>query len=296
MRGTGPRRAAETIEELESLDRIATPVAARVSQALAGPAKDVLSGSWLGHPLHPLLTDLPIGAWTSAVFLDVVGGRRAQAAADALVAAGVVTALPTALSGLSDWSDLGRPERRVGVVHAAANNVALALWVASLMARRRGSRSVGVALGLLAATALTAGGYLGGHLAYGKGAGVDRNAFDELPDEWTPLAGAADLPEGQPVLAHAGATDVMLVRRGGTVLALADRCAHLGGPLHKGTVEEDMVTCPWHGSTFRLDDGSVVHGPASAPQPSLEVRSVGGKVEVRRRRSPAPAESGQLTG
>jgi nitrite reductase/ring-hydroxylating ferredoxin subunit/uncharacterized membrane protein len=268
---------------MEALDRIATPVASRVSNALAGPAKDILSGSWLGHPLHPLLTDLPIGAWTSALILDLVGGRRARGAADTLVAAGIATALPTALSGLSDWSDLGQRERRVGVVHAASIDVALGLWVGSLAARRRGSRPMGVALGLLGATVLSVGGYLGGHLAFGRGAGVDRNAFDELPEEWTPLADLSELPEGEPVLAHAGQTDVVLVRRGEDVQALADRCAHLGGPLHEGAVDGDTITCPWHASTFCLGDGTVVHGPASAPQPSFEVRTAGGKVEVRRR-------------
>lgn len=285
MPRTDLRRGAETLEELEALDGVIAAVAGRVSGMLAGPAKDALSGAWLGHPLHPLLTDVPIGAWASAVFLDLAGGRRARPAADALAAAGIAAALPTALSGLSDWSDLGRREQRVGLVHAAANYVALGLWTASLAARRRGRRTRGVALGLLGAGALTVGGYLGGHLAYGRAAGVDRNALADLPEDWTPLADVAELPDGQPVLAHAGATPLLLVRRGETVHALADRCSHLGGPLHEGNLEGDTVTCPWHGSTFCLDDGRVVHGPASAPQPSLEVRTTGGKVEVRRRPS-----------
>jgi nitrite reductase/ring-hydroxylating ferredoxin subunit/uncharacterized membrane protein len=279
-----PRRAPEMLEDAEALDGVISPIAARVSRLLAGPPKDALSGAWLGHPVHPLLTDLPIGAWTSAVFLDLAGGRRAQPAADALVAAGIAAALPTALSGVSDWSDLNRREQRVGLVHAAANDVAVLLWAASLAARRRGKRTGGVALGLLGAAALAVGGYLGGHLAYRRAAGVDRNAFTDLPEEWTPLADAAELPDGEPFLAHAGATPLLLVRRGEMVYALADRCSHLGGPLHEGTLEGDMVTCPWHASTFCLDDGRVVHGPASAPQPCLEVRTAGGKVEVRRRR------------
>jgi nitrite reductase/ring-hydroxylating ferredoxin subunit/uncharacterized membrane protein len=278
------RRVPEMLEDAEVLDGVISPIAGRVSGLLAGPAKDALSGSWLGHPLHPLLTDLPIGAWTSAVLLDVAGGRRARPAADALVAAGIVAALPTAVSGLSDWSDLGRRAQRVGLVHAAVNNMALTLWTASLVARRRGKRSAGVALGLLGAAALSVGGYLGGHLSYRRAAGVDRNAFADLPEEWTPLADAAELRDGEPVLAHAGATPLLLVRRGETVHALADGCSHLGGPLHEGHLEGDTVTCPWHGSTFCLGDGRVVHGPASAPQPTLEVRTTGGKIEVRRPR------------
>lgn len=277
-------RATDLLEDAEVLDGVISPIAGRVSKMLAGSAKDVLSGGWLGHPVHPLLTDLPIGAWTSALFLDLAGGRRARPAADALVAAGVAAALPTALSGLSDWSDLGRREQRVGLVHAAVNDLALTLWTASLIARRRGKRGGGVALGLLGATALAVGGYLGGHLAYRRAAGVDRNAHADLPEEWSPLADAAELPEGQLVLSHAGDTPLLLVRRGDTVQALADRCSHLGGPLHEGSLEGDTVTCPWHGSTFCLDDGRVVHGPASAPQPTLEVRTTGGKLEVRHRR------------
>jgi uncharacterized membrane protein len=166
------RQAVERLEEQDFLDRLADPIAEFASRKLRGPAKEVLSGAWLGHPLHPLLTDLPIGAWTSATVLDVLGGRRARPAADFLVAAGIASALPTALSGVSDWSDLDTRQRRVGLVHALAVDTALSLYVASLVARRRGHRVRGTVLSLLGATAMSAGGYLGGHLVYGMGAGV----------------------------------------------------------------------------------------------------------------------------
>jgi nitrite reductase/ring-hydroxylating ferredoxin subunit/uncharacterized membrane protein len=278
-----PRKVAETLEETEGLDRLADPVASRVSSALQGPAKDLLSGSWLGHPIHPLLVALPIGAWTSASLLDLVGGRRGRGAADTLVAAGIVSALPTALTGLNDWSDLEQRQRRVGLVHASANSAALTLYVASLLARRRGRRLTGGVLALMGAAAMSAGGYLGGHLAYRLGAGMNRNAFEELPEEWTPVADLAELPDGEPSLRSAGSLDILMVRRGERVDALLDRCNHLGGPLHEGRIEGDTVVCPWHASTFRLADGEVVHGPASAPQPTFEVRAAAGKVEVRRR-------------
>src|SRR5204862_5824540 len=135
--------------------------------------KDFLSGSWLGHPLHPLLTDLPIGAWTSAMVLDLAGGRRGQPAADLLIAAGIAAAIPTAASGFSDWSDLGPRDQRVGIVHAATNLVGVACYTASLSARRKGRRPAAIALSFAGAATLTAGGYLGGHLAYRRGVGVD---------------------------------------------------------------------------------------------------------------------------
>jgi uncharacterized membrane protein len=191
-----PRRIAEALEEQSSLDRLADPIAGFASRRLAGRPKEILSGAWLGHPLHPLLTDLPIGAWTSATLLDLFGGRRARPAADALVGVGIATALPTAISGVSDWSDLEPRQRRVGLVHAAANDLALGFYLASFVARRRGRRVRGTLLGLLGAAAMSAGGYLGGHLVYELGAGVDRSAFQDTPDEESPVVDLS-VPERQ---------------------------------------------------------------------------------------------------
>src|SRR6188768_1259926 len=137
----------ERIDRTTALDRIATPLASAVSELFRrSKLKDAFSGSWLGHPVHPLLTDLPIGSWTSAMLLDFVGGRRAQPAADVLVGVGIASAVPTAVTGLSDWSDLGDEDRRIGLVHATANSVALACYVASLVERRRGRRTAGIIL------------------------------------------------------------------------------------------------------------------------------------------------------
>lgn len=194
-------------------------------------------------------------------------------AAGALVAAGIATALPTALTGLADWSGLGRRARRVGLVHAAANNLGLALYVASLIARRRGWRARGTLLGLLGATAMTAGGYLGGHLAYRLGAGVNRNAFEAPPDDWTPVAELTALPPAEPVAVAGGSIEVLLVRDGERVRGPWLTDAATWGVL----CTRDTIVCPWHGSAFRLGDGAVVHGPASAPQPALEVPDRRGK-------------------
>jgi uncharacterized membrane protein len=235
-------RVVGGIERLAELDRVAEPVAAKVSGLLGRSGlKDVLSGSRFGHPLHPALTDLPIGSWTSATLLDLVGGRRAQPAADVLVAVGIACAVPTAATGLSDWSDLAGEDRRVGVVHATANSVALALYLTSLIARRRGRRASGVLLGIAGATAATVGGFLGGHLVYRRGAGVDHTTFDAGPEEWTTVDDAVPPDEGKMSVVSVGAVDVMVTRRTGRLCGLADRCSHQGGPLHEGELVDGRV-------------------------------------------------------
>src|SRR6478735_447401 len=275
----------DRIEHTTALDRFATPLASAVSDLFGRSGlKDVLSGSWFGHPLHPLLTDLPIGSWTSAMVLDFVGGRRAEPAADALVAVGIATAVPTAVTGLSDWSDLGDADRRIGLVHATANSIAVACYVASLVARRRGRRPAGVILGVAGATAATAGGFLGGHLVYRRGAGIDHTTFDAGPTEWVTVDDAAAPAEREMVAVTAGDVEVMVIRRQGSLCGLADRCSHQGGPLHEGELVDGRVRCPWHASEFVLADGSVAHGPASAPQPVYDARDDDGILQVRRMR------------
>lgn len=275
---------AERVEGLTSLDRVAGPLADRVSGLFQrARLKDLLSGSWFGHPLHPLLTDLPIGSWTSAFLLDLFGGRRARPAADLLVAVGVVTAIPTAATGLSDWSDLGQEDRRTGLVHATANTVALALYIGSLVARARDRRGAGVMLGLAGATMATAGGFLGGHLVYRRGAGVDHTTFEAGADEWAAIEDVVLPGDGEMTMATVAGVDVMVSRQEATLCGLSDRCSHQGGPLHEGTLVDGRVRCPWHASEFQIADGSVVHGPATADQPVYDLRTVDGVTQVRRR-------------
>ncbi len=275
----------DRIEKADGLDSVARPLSKAVAKLFPhGPVKDALSGTWLGHPLHPLLTDVAIGSWTSAFLLDVFGGEATEAAADSLVGAGVVSALPTAISGLSDWSDMLGAERRMGLVHATANVLAVTCYGLSWVARRKGDRSRGVALGLLGASIATVGGFLGGHLSYRQGVNVDRNAWTEGPESWVDVAAESDLAEGQPVAAEADGVRVCLVKMGNAVHAIADVCGHAGGPLHEGELDgEGRITCPWHGSTFQMQDGAVVHGPATGPQPDYEARVEEGRVSVRRR-------------
>jgi nitrite reductase/ring-hydroxylating ferredoxin subunit len=272
-----------------ALDRVGKPlevVAARLIPP--GPVKDALSGTWLGHPLHPVLTDIAIGSFTSASLLDLVAGRRGRPSADALVTMGVAAALPTAASGVSDWSDTYGPDKRVGVAHAASNVAGVALYTASLLARLRGRRGTATALGLMGMGAMTFGAYLGGHLSFARGIGVNNAFWQHPPEEWTPVLDESDLADDTPVNVEAnGATVLLYRRRGGELFALGSRCSHAGGPLHEGDIDADRacVTCPWHQSVFRLDDGSVVHGPASVPMPVYDVRVEGGKIEVRGRQA-----------
>lgn len=282
-----PRNLGERLEATTALDRVARPAHRAVTTVLPhGPVKDALHGVWLGHPLHPLLTDLPIGFWTGAFVLDAVGGRRARPAADALVGVGVAAAFPTAAAGLADWSELDEPEQRAGVVHAVANAAATALYALSFLARRRGWRGRGVLLGLAGATAATAGGFLGAHLTYRRGAGVNRAATAPAAAEWTEAHVEGTLTGEKPTLAHLDGAPLAAVDGDGGPTALFARCSHLGGPLHEGELVDGCVRCPWHGSTFRLADGTVVRGPATATQPAYELRRRGERVEARRRPPP----------
>jgi nitrite reductase/ring-hydroxylating ferredoxin subunit/uncharacterized membrane protein len=280
---TSPLRALpEAIDGLKPLDKLANPVSNAVASILKpGVLKDVLSGTWLGHPVHPMLTDVVIGSWTSSMILDLIGGERSRPASDALVGVGIVSAIPTAASGLSDWSDTWGETRRVGLIHGVGNVAALIAYVGSYLARRRGARGLGVALGFVGGGIASATAYLGGHLVYGRGVGVDAAVFEHVPRRWTAVAEESEVQEGTPKLARVRDTEVVLVRDGGAIRALAERCTHRGGPMHRGEVEGGTITCPWHGSVFTLVDGSVVRGPATAPQPCYETRVRDGKVEVR---------------
>ena len=282
----GLHELVSRIGENHALDTVTGPVS-RVAKKLvpAGPVKDVLSGTPFGHPLHPPLTDVPIGCFTAATALDLLGGSRFEDAVDTLLALGIGATVPTATAGLSDWSDTYGPDMRIGLVHAGANVAALGLFAASLAARRAGNRGVGRVLGLAGFTTLTAGGYLGGHLGYSRGVGVNNAFYQHEPEDWTAVMDAGDLPEGSPVKAQDGDATVLLYRSAGRIYAIGSRCSHAGGPLEEGKIDDAnlCVECPWHGSVFQLEDGSVVHGPASVPQTAYDARQQDGRIEVRRR-------------
>lgn len=276
----------DRVEGATVLDGPAKSVGRRVRGVLSpGALRDALSGSWLGHPLHPLLTDVVIGTWMSANLLDLLGGRDNSAASETLIGAGIAASLPTAVTGASDWADAEPADdatRRTGVVHAAANVTALALYGASLVARRRGRWGLGAGLAAFGATAMGAGAYLGGHLSYARGVGVDQTLYDGGSGEWMPAIEAALLTEGDPERVIVDETPVMIVRSGGEVFAIHDRCAHRGCSLAVGELRGDEIECACHGSRFSLRDGALHRGPATAPQPAFEVRERAGVIELRR--------------
>jgi len=278
--------AAKRLGDVEAIDQAAGPLVRVAKKAIPpGPLKDLLSGSHLGHPLHPALTDVPIGSYTAATVLDLIGGRRSQDAVRVLLAVGIVTSLPTAAAGLADWSDTYGPDQRIGVVHAVANVAALSLFAGSLAARRGGRTGVGRVLSLAGMTTLAAGGYLGGHLTYARGVGVNNAFYQHEPEDWTAVIDAADLQAGSPTKAEVGGATILLYRASDRIYAIGSRCSHAGGPLQEGKIDDGglCVECPWHGSVFRLEDGTVVHGPASIPQAAYDVRVQDGRVEVRLR-------------
>ena len=264
------------------LDTVADRVGPIAERLGTGPFKDLLSGTWLGHPLHPVLTDVTIGAWTSAGMLDVVGGERSAHAARRLIGLGVLSAGPTALAGWSDWADTEGDDRRAGVAHALGNTAAIVAFGLSWAARRRGRRGLGVALSTVGTGIASATAYIGGHLVYSRGVGVDVTAFDRLPARPNAVMSADDLKVDTPTVVDVGGVPVFLLRRGDQVFALHNRCTHRGGPLHKGKLDGDTIECPWHGSCFRVTDGELTRGPATAPQPVYSARIVDGKVEVSR--------------
>jgi nitrite reductase/ring-hydroxylating ferredoxin subunit/uncharacterized membrane protein len=237
----------------------------------------------MGHALHPLLTDVPIGTWTSSLLLDLVGQDDA---ATTLIGAGLAAVPATVATGWNDWADTEPASagvRRSGILHAACNGGAAALMSLSYLARKRGRTGRGRLYSLAGLSLLGAGGWLGGHLSYAQGVGVDTTVFDDGPQDWTETdVEAGDLPENTPRCAVADGVGVLLVRRGDEIKALHNRCTHRGGSLADGELSDGTIACPLHGSVFSLDDGSVVQGPAAYPQPRFEARESGGRVQVRR--------------
>jgi nitrite reductase/ring-hydroxylating ferredoxin subunit/uncharacterized membrane protein len=282
------RTLIDAVEGAEGLDAPAQALGKKLRSAFGpGVVRDALSGTWLGHTLHPLLTDVVVGTWTSAVLLDVLGGDDDGAAAERLIGVGVAAAVPTALSGAMDWSDSEAVDdrvRRTGAVHAASNVTALSLYTASLAARRRGDEGRGKALALAGAAVLGFGGFLGGHLSFARGVGVNQTAFDEsgVPEDWSDAMAADDLKPGEPKSVVVGETPVMVVRHGDGLHALHDRCSHRGCSLtDMGELDGEIVTCNCHGSQFDVRDGSVQRGPAATFQPVYDVRESEGRIQVR---------------
>ena len=290
-------RVVRAIEGQAWADRLAEPIQRPVYGALERlpMLRAVLNGTWLGHPVHAAVTDLPVGAWAAGSVLDVLdlcgvdvlGGRSAaRRAADTVQAIGLAGALGSAVFGLADWSYTAGRARRIGLVHGLTNVAVAGIYGASLAARAGGRRGSGVALSGLGFLLLLFSTWLGGELTYRYGIGVNRAAFEDEPGDWAPALDDGQLREGELRRVEVGGTPVLLARRQGQVAAIGDTCTHMGCSLSEGRLEGDEVVCPCHGSRFRVTDGQVVQGPAAVAEPAYEVRVRGGRIEVRQ---PAPA-------
>ncbi|HEY9181080.1 MAG TPA: Rieske 2Fe-2S domain-containing protein, partial [Candidatus Baltobacteraceae bacterium] len=253
----------KAIQDQTVLDQIADPAQPalkRVFRRTSDPErilKNALSGTWLGHPLHPIMKDVPIGAWTMAAIFDTLAGADAgmQRAADVSIVTGIAGALASAITGLADWSDTQGRARRIGVAHAALNVTALALYASSLAARLTGRRSRGIALAYCGYGVMGLGAYLGGHLVFGEQIGVNHATQNALPTDFIDALPDRELLENQPRRVDYHGVPVVLVRQASRIHALYERCSHMAGPLAEGRIEDGSIRCPWHGSRFALEDG-----------------------------------------
>lgn len=246
---------------------------------------DLLHGTWLGHPLHPVLTDVVVGAWTLGALFDLLAWRtpstESKRAADTLTAVGVVAALPTAISGVADFSTIPQSAAGAGLTHALTIGASLGMYLLSLRARMKGQRNQGMFWSALGLALISLGAYLGGHLVFGKRVGVNRSEPLSKPEAWTPVLALADLPEHEPRAVEIEGQSVLLYRNQQEISAVSAICPHAQGPLAEGSFNGPEVQCPWHDSVFDLRDGRVVHGPSTYSLPCYEVRLRKGQVEVR---------------
>jgi nitrite reductase/ring-hydroxylating ferredoxin subunit/uncharacterized membrane protein len=261
-----------------------------VYRVLGRPGKwlqDFVNGTWLGHPVHPVLTDVVIGGATLLAIFDlatlVLGATGLETAS--LVGAGLValSAIGATLTGLTEFKDTHTGnERNVVVLHGLINIVATAAYAGSFVVRLGGAEDLGIWLALGGLVVLTLGGFIGGHVVFKYGYTVNRNAFakGQRAKEWTPIIAAAELEESTPTRVMLGSTALVVVRRGDLVHALKATCSHAGGPLDEGELVGDTIVCPWHFSAFRLADGAVRHGPATSRQVRYETRVNDLQVEV----------------
>ncbi|BCB73714.1 Rieske 2Fe-2S domain-containing protein [Phytohabitans flavus] len=274
----------DRLETANWLDRVGDPLQRGVQAVLRGRIRDVLHGVWLGHPLHPALVQLPIGAWLSTAVVDALPG--ADRTATVLTGVGTAGALPAVAAGLNDWASLSREQRRIGLVHASVNVVAVGLYTGSLIARLSGNHHLGRRLAYAGLAGSSLGAYLGGHLSYRQAAAVNQaEAFlRQIPEGWQDLCAQDALAEGKPFRASIGEVPVVVTRTDGAVTAMIGNCGHQTGPLGDGELINvdgaECLVCPWHGSTFRLSDGVVLHGPAASDQPLLRTREVGGRIQA----------------
>jgi nitrite reductase/ring-hydroxylating ferredoxin subunit/uncharacterized membrane protein len=282
----------KVVESQTWLDKLAAPLQSWLLKLYGQPGqpnrkiKSFLNGTWLGHALHPVLTDVPLGAWSSTMLLDVAWlnneDQGVAQGADISLTLGILGATGAAVTGFTDWSDLDGTDRRVGIMHGLLNSGVLVANVGSLILRLTGKRRAGVYLSTAGYALSLFSAYLGGELAYAKGIGVNHVAWEGGSDDFVAVLDAKDLVEGKLTRVDAAGIPAVLLKQGNSIYAIGATCTHLAGPLDEGTCQDGVVTCPWHGSRFRMSDGAVVNGPAVYAAPTFAVRVRNGQVELRR--------------
>jgi len=238
-----------------------------------GPIQHFLNGTWLGHPVHAVVTDVPIGAMTVSIVADVIGQ---PVVADVSMVLGVLAMVAAAVTGLADYAEVDGNARSRATVHGTLMVLALVLYLVTLGMRAGNptDRLVPIVIALVAYLILALSSAIGGDLVYLVGTHVDRHAWRGTGTKWMALdlGGLPDIPEGGPTKLRLGINDLAVVRNGDAILAVHAQCAHAGGPLAEGSVVDGQIQCPWHGSRFRLENGHVSRGPAMYDQPAYEVR------------------------
>ena len=280
------------IASMPWLDKISDPLQKWITKLYGQPqqpsyrVKDWLNGVWLGHPLHPVLVTVPLGAWTSTMLLDLIWladqDEGVARGADITMWLGLAGAASSAVTGATNWVDTDGPERRTGMLHALLNSGATVLNLTSAFLRLTGQRSTAIKFSATAYAISLYSAYLGGELSYSNAIGVNHVAWEGGSDDFVPVMDEKNLVEGKLTRVDVAGIPAVLVRDGATIYAIAATCSHLGGPLDEGTYADGVVTCPWHGSGFRLCDGNVANSPAVYAQPTFAVRVRNGKIELRR--------------
>ena len=289
------REIINKIADQKWIEDSGEPLQKAVRGAFVGDAgrevKNFLHGTWLGHPLHPVLTDIPVGAWTAALALDALEGmsgrKECGSAADLAIGVGLIGAVGSAVTGITDWSETDGSARKVGMLHGLLNVLATTLYTTSLiMRKRKRSRQSGIAMSMLGYAVASSAAYLGGHLVFGEQIGVDHTATADAgkPEKFTKVMADADLKPNKPTRVLANGIAILLVRRNEEIYAMTETCPHMGGPLSEGKLVGDAIQCPWHMSELALEDGHVVNGPTAYPARCFDVRVRAGQIEVRAQR------------
>ncbi|MBA2381736.1 MAG: Rieske 2Fe-2S domain-containing protein [Chloroflexi bacterium] len=251
------------------------------------PIQNILNGTWLGHPLHAVVTDVPIGALTVSIVADLIGQ---PVVADVSMLVGVLAMVAAAVTGAADYAEVDGTARNRATVHSTLMVVSLLLYVVSLVIRSGNppDRLVPILFAIVGYLILSLGATIGGDLVYLVGTHVNRHAWRGAGAKWIALdlGGLPDIPNGGPTKMKAGINELAIIRDGDRILAVHAQCAHAGGPLAEGVVTAEVIECPWHGSRFSMTDGHVVRGPAMYDQPAYEIRRAeSGGWEVRRQAS-----------